>query len=143
MGQLRYYIRIKFEVQGEKIVLRQNAYFRRIIKRFQMARVACCSTPMLTKTDDLLKAMHVDEAETGGMKFVPYRALFGGLLYLSCHTKSGNRISGGHVGKIHENSISSSLETREGIFRYLARTLAHGIIVRSVEPVVFKEFEVD
>ncbi len=116
LGQLRYYLRIKFEIQGEKMASRQSAYFRRIIKWFQMEHVACCSTSMLTKIDDLLKTTHVDEAETGGMEFVPYGALFGGLLYLSCHTKHGNRISGGHVGKIHENSISSSSETGEENF---------------------------
>ena len=131
LGELRYYLGIKFERNGRKMILNQEAYCQRILKRFGMDQAASCPTPMVANIDELLKRKTVGEKEQEEMEKFPYRALVGSLLYLSCHTRPDISFAVGVLARFLDSPSLEHWKAGKRVLRYLVGTSTKGIVVGS------------
>lgn len=88
LGELRHYLAVTIERQGNTLLLLQKAYCNRVLKLLERDRAKPGLTPMVEEIDGFSVSAPSDKAMRAKMIHIPSRQLVGSLLYLCSHTCS-------------------------------------------------------
>lgn len=121
MGKLSYYLGIEVNQGRNGTELKQSAYARKLLLKFDMAECNAVKYPMEPKEvlNKDAKGKAVDETK--------YRSIIGGLRYL-VNTRPDLAYSVGVVSRYMERPTTMHYNATKRILRYIKGTVNHGLV---------------
>jgi hypothetical protein len=122
-------MRIERHANGD-ILLTQDAYVKRLLENFNMAKTRTVSSPAsptrLSKND--CPATELERAE---MNDVPYRQAVGALMYLAIHTRPDIAFAVNQASRFLSNPGKTHWIAIKHLLAYLKETPNHGLIFKA------------
>lgn len=125
LDELRYYLNVAFESNGNVMRLHQAAYCKRVLERYGMSSAKKVSTWMVKDLNNLfMKGSIIEVRQTCAAK-VPYKKLTGSLFYLSTHIRPDITFSVTFLSRFTKALLQMHLIAARNILRYLTGTMGH------------------
>ena len=120
-----YFLGVEIEKEADgSIKISQPAYARRILERFKFENCKASATPMVKITES-------DSAESGKVDATfPYRQAVGALMFLMTGTRPDLAFSVGYLSRVLDKPTTDDVIRVKRVFRYLAGTIAKGIVYK-------------
>ena len=108
--------------QGKHIE-QMSSYCRRILKKLGIEPAKHCYTPTVTDLCELMQQNNVSDAERDEVERIPYRALIGSLMYLSCHTRPDISFAVNQLARFVESPCKAHWEKEKEFYVIKLETL--------------------